>query len=75
MNSGSVTTTRDNDLLFNAGASTTDVTAGDATYTTRSTSFGNRTQDRLAATVGSYTGLMTQNGSGWVVAPGGLQGR
>jgi glucose/arabinose dehydrogenase/PKD repeat protein len=66
MNSGSVSTTRDNDLLFNAGASKTDVTAGDATYTTRSTSFGNRTQDRLAATTGLYSALMTQNGNGWV---------
>ena len=66
MNSGSVTTTRTNDLLFNAGASQTDVTAGDGTFTTRSTSFGNRTQDRLAATPGTYSAAMTQNANAWV---------
>jgi glucose/arabinose dehydrogenase len=66
MNSGSVTTTRANDLLFNAGASSSDVTAGGSGYTTRSTSFGNRTQDRTVASVGAYDATMIQNSSAWV---------
>ena len=36
MNSGTVTTTRANDLLFSAGASSSSVTAGGTKYTTRS---------------------------------------
>ena len=66
MNSGTVTTTRANDLLFSAGASSSSVTAGGTGYTTRSTSFGNRTQDRIAATAGAYDATMSQNSNAWV---------
>ena len=66
MNSGSVTTTSANDLLFSAGASSSSVTAGGSGYTTRSTAFGNRTQDRNVASVGTYDATMTQNSTAWV---------
>jgi hypothetical protein len=66
MNSGSVTTTSANDLLFNAGASASSVTAGGSGYTTRSTAFGNRTQDRNVSSVGTYNATMTQNSVAWV---------
>jgi hypothetical protein len=62
----SVLTTNANDLLFSAGASSVTVTAGGAGYTTRSTAFGNRTQDRNVTSAGSYSGPMTQNGNAWV---------
>ena len=66
MNSGSVTTTSANDLLFSAGASSSSVTAGGSGYTTRSTAFGNRTQDRNVSSVGTYDATMTQNSIAWV---------
>ena len=47
MSSGTVTTTNANDLLFAAaGASSATSTRAGRGYTTRSTAFGNRTQDR-----------------------------
>ena len=66
INSGNVTTTRANDLLFSGSASSSTVTAGGTGYTTRSTSFGNRTQDRIAATAGAYNATASQNSNGWV---------
>ena len=67
MSSGAVTTTNANDLLFAAGASTSTVTAGGSGYTTRSTAFGNRTQDRNVTAAGSYNATVTQNSSAWVM--------
>jgi glucose/arabinose dehydrogenase/PKD repeat protein len=62
----SVLTSNANDLLFSAGASSVTVTAGGSGYTTRSTAFGNRTQDRNVTSAGSYNATMTQNGNAWV---------
>ena len=67
MNSGSVTTTNAADLLFAGAASTSAVTAAGTGYTTRSTAFGNRTQDRKVTTAGSYNTTGTQNGTAWVM--------
>ncbi len=67
MSSGAVSTTSANDLLFAAGASANTVTAPGTGFTTRLTGFGNLTEDRLAATTGSYAGTATQNGSSWVM--------
>ncbi len=67
MNSGSVTTTNANDLLFAGGASSNTVTKAGTGFTTRSTGFGNRTEDRLVTSVGSYAATATQNGSAWVM--------
>ena len=67
MNSGSVTTTNAADLLFAAGASSASTTAGGTGYTTRSTAFGNRTQDRNVTATGSYNATATRNGSAWVM--------
>jgi glucose/arabinose dehydrogenase/PKD repeat protein len=67
MNSGSVTTTNAEDLLFAAGASSAKITAGATGYTTRSSAFGNRTQDRRVTATGSYNATGTQSGNAWVM--------
>ena len=67
MTSGLVTTTNAEDLLFAAGASSAKVTAGATGYTTRSSAFGNRTQDRRVTATGSYNATGTQNGNAWVM--------
>jgi glucose/arabinose dehydrogenase/PKD repeat protein len=66
MNSGNVTTSG-SDLLFAAGASSHTVTGTGAGYKERSIAYGNRTEDRNAATAGSYNATMTQNSSAWVI--------
>ena len=66
MSSGSLTTTNASDLLFSAGASAGDVTAGGSGYTTRTTTYGNRTQDRNVTSAGAYSAAMTQNSNSWV---------
>ena len=67
MSSGSVTTTNADDLLFASGASSNRVTAAGSGYTTRSTAFGNRTQDRNVSATGSYAATGHQNGNAWVM--------
>jgi glucose/arabinose dehydrogenase/PKD repeat protein len=67
MNSGSLTTTNAEDLLFAAAASSASITAGASGYTTRSSAFGNRTQDRRVTATGSYNATGTQNGAAWVM--------
>jgi glucose/arabinose dehydrogenase/PKD repeat protein len=67
MNSGSLTTTNAADLLFAAGASSASITAGSAGYTTRSTAFGNRTQDQRVTAPGSYNATATQSGAAWAM--------
>src|SRR5205823_2764699 len=52
MSSGNAATTNANDLLFVAGASNSNVNQGGSGFTTRSTAFGNRTQDRVVTAVG-----------------------
>ena len=67
MSSGAVTTTNATDLIFAGGASKGAVTQGGSGYTTRSTAFGNRTEDRNVTTAGSYTATATQNSNAWVM--------
>ena len=67
MSSGPVATTNATDLLFAAAGSARTVNKGDTAYTTRSTAFGNRTQDRNVSTIGSYDATGTQNGNAWVM--------
>jgi hypothetical protein len=67
MSSGSVTTTNASDLLFGAGASSKTVTKAGAGWTTRSTAYGNRTEDRNVTTTGSYAATATQNSNAWVM--------
>jgi chitodextrinase len=65
MSSGPAATTNANDLLFGAGASGKAVTANGSGYTSRSSAYGNRTEDRAVTATGSYTATATQNGSAW----------
>ena len=67
VSSGAVTTTNAADLLFAGAASEQSVNAGGSGYTTRSTAFGNRTQDRNVTATGSYSATATQNGTAWVI--------
>ena len=67
MNSGSVTTTNANDLIFGAGSSSNTVTQAGAGFTTRSTAYANRTQDRNVTATGSYNATATQNSFAWVM--------
>jgi glucose/arabinose dehydrogenase len=67
MSSGPAATTNATDLLFAAAGSARSVKKGDSAYTTRSTAFGDRTQDRNVSTVGSYDATATQNGNAWVM--------
>ena len=67
MNSGSATTTNANDLIFGGGASINNVNQPGSGFTTRSTSYGNRTEDKTVTTVGSYNATATQNSNGWVM--------
>ena len=67
MNSGTVTTRNANDLLFGAGESTNTITRAGTNYISRSTSYGNITEDRLVNATGFYNVTATQNGNGWVM--------
>jgi glucose/arabinose dehydrogenase len=67
MSSGPLATTNATDLLFAAAGSARSVKKGDSAYTTRSTAFGDRTQDRNVSTIGSYDATATQNGNAWVM--------
>ena len=67
MSTGSVATTNPSDLFFAVSASNNKVTKGGSGYTTRSTAYGNRTEDRNVTTAGSYSATATQNGSAWVM--------
>ncbi|HEX2782676.1 MAG TPA: hypothetical protein VHN36_03755, partial [Ilumatobacteraceae bacterium] len=67
MNSGSATTTNGNDLIFGAAGSISTVTQVGTGFTSRSTSYANRTEDKKVSTTGSYNATATQNGSAWVM--------
>jgi hypothetical protein len=67
MNSGPMTVTGTNDLIFGAGASNNMVTAAGAGFTTRSTLSGDRTMDSVVSGAGTYSTSATQNGSVWVL--------
>jgi hypothetical protein len=65
LNSGNAVTTGPNDLLFGAGVSDNSVTAAGSGFTARDTAYGNITEDRIAASTGSYSATASQNGSAW----------
>lgn len=67
MNSGPVTTTGPNDLLFAATASVGHVKSVGAGYTGRLNTSGNRTMDRIAATPGTYNAAANNSGGAWVI--------
>ena len=67
MSSGSATTTKANDLIFGAGASSGNVNQAGTGFTSRSSSFGNRTEDKDVTSVGAYSATARQNGSAWVM--------
>ena len=65
LNSGSVTTTNANDLLFGAGVSMNVVTGAGPGYTARSTAQGNITEDRNVSAKGSYNATASNSAGGW----------
>jgi glucose/arabinose dehydrogenase/PKD repeat protein len=67
MSSGTATTTSPTDLIFGAGASVNNINQPGSGFTTRSTAYGNRTEDRTVTVAGSYAATASQNGSGWVM--------
>jgi hypothetical protein len=69
MNSGSATTTNANDLIFGAGASSGIVNQVGAGFTSRSTAFDNRTEDKNVAAIGPYDATANQDGNSnaWVM--------
>jgi glucose/arabinose dehydrogenase len=66
VSSGPLATGHASDLLFSAAASSNTVTSGGTGYTTRSTAYGNRTQDRNVTSAGSYSAGAVQDGTSWV---------
>ncbi len=67
MNSGSATTSNANDLIFGAGASASTVNQAGSGFTSRSTRFGNRIEDKNVTSAGPYNATANQNGNAWVM--------
>jgi Bacterial Ig domain len=69
MTSGPATTTNANDLIFGAGASAGIVNQAGTDFTSRSSRFGNRTEDRNVTAAGPYETTATQDGdvNPWVM--------
>ena len=67
MSSGSATTTNADDLIFGAGSSASTINQAGTGFTSRSTTFGNRTEDKNITSVGSYNATAIQNGNAWVM--------
>jgi hypothetical protein len=69
MSSGPVNTTNASDLIFGAGASSTLVSQPGTDFTSRSSKFGNRTEDRTVGATGSFEATANQDGAGnaWVM--------
>jgi chitodextrinase len=67
MNSGNLSTSNANDLLFAGGESGNTVTKPGNGYTARSSSYGNMTEEKIASTAGSYSATATQNGRAWIL--------
>ncbi len=65
LNSGSAMTTSANDLIFGAGVSDNNVTAAGSGFVSRDLAYGNITEDRTAAAIGSYAATATHNGQKW----------
>ena len=67
LNSGNITTTSANDLLFGAGVSDNAVTSAGSGYVARSLAFGNITEDRVGASAGTYSATAPHIGSIWAM--------
>jgi glucose/arabinose dehydrogenase/chitodextrinase len=67
MNSGSVTTTNANDVIFGAGSSNNNVTAAGTGFTNRLNANRSRTEDKTVTTAGPNSATATQNGAQWVM--------
>lgn len=67
MNSGSLTTLSSNALLFAGGVSSASVMSASSGFTVRSTRDGNLTEDRIAATAGTYSATASQNSNAWIM--------
>ncbi|MET0779390.1 MAG: PQQ-dependent sugar dehydrogenase, partial [Candidatus Saccharimonadales bacterium] len=67
MSSGNATTTNSNDLIFGGGGSKNTVTGAGAGFTSRISTYGNRTEDRNVTSAGSYAATATQNSNLWVM--------
>jgi hypothetical protein len=65
MSSGAVLTTDADDLLFGAGVSGNSVTAAGSGFNSRTTAYGNITEDRTPAATGLFSATASQNGSTW----------
>ncbi|MGH7158349.1 MAG: fibronectin type III domain-containing protein [Candidatus Saccharimonadales bacterium] len=67
MSSGTLTTTKSNDLLFATGAANGCVTGAGSGFTTRSTLSCDRTMDRVAGAAGQYSTTASHYGNPWVM--------
>ena len=67
LDSGSVTTTNDTDLLFAGGVSGQTVTSPGPGYTARSTFQGNMTEDRIVFAKGSYGATASNSSGAWAM--------
>jgi hypothetical protein len=69
MNSGSAVTKSANDLIFGAGASSGSVNQVGTGFTSRSTKFGNHTEDKNVTAAGPYAASASQAGANkpWVM--------
>jgi chitodextrinase len=65
LNSGTVTTTSTNDLIYGAGVSDNTVTAAGSGFSARDLSFGNIVEDRVATSAGTVSATATHNGYMW----------
>jgi chitodextrinase len=65
LNSSTAVTTSVNDLIFGAGVSDNVVTSAGSNFIARDLAYGNITEDRIAASTGSYSATATHNGSTW----------
>ena len=63
LNSGAATTTNANDLIFGGGASSGNTSSAGSGFTSRSSLSGNRTEDKVVSTAGSYNAAANQNNS------------
>jgi hypothetical protein len=66
VNSGSKTTTYNNELVYGASIGASGVLTKGATFTSRSTANGNIIEDKNAVAVGSYNANFTSAGGNWV---------
>ena len=67
LNSGSITTTNELDLIFAGGVSASNLTSASPGYSTRSVTQGNLTEDRVVSTKGTYAATANNAGGAWAM--------